>query len=33
MGSGSLTLPVEEHLPDFDYSQFIIDAADEFLFQ
>lgn len=33
VASGSSTLPVEELLPDFDFSQFITDAADEFLFQ
>ncbi|KAL2292562.1 hypothetical protein FJTKL_09510 [Diaporthe vaccinii] len=33
VASGSSTLPVVELLPDFDFSQFITEAADEFLFQ
>lgn len=33
MGSEDVTGPVEELLPDFDFSQFITDTADQFLFQ
>lgn len=33
MGAGNTAEPVEELLQDFDFTQFITDAADEFLFQ
>ena len=33
MGSGDVTEPIEELLPDFDFSQFITDTAEEFLFR
>lgn len=33
MGQGNFMEPIDELLPDFDFSQFITDTADEFLFQ